>query len=186
MKHLLALSVALVFAPAAVGAQSAPVPAAADASAPNSQLRAAREQFRAQMQTARLQTRARLLAALTPAHRTAVANIFGQLALAANPNPRAAAQALDAVLAPAEKESILSIAAAERANMQALMQQQRATIESTLSAEQRAQMAQRDAQRQAFMQSHPRRAYVPDAGAIVLRTLGGFGGGPAGMHGHLM
>jgi len=142
------------------------------------------QQLRAQFEQARLQTRARLLAALSPAHRTAVANIVGQLVLTANPNPRAAAQALDAVLAPAEKQSVVSIAEAERTSAKALMQQQRAVFESTMTAEQRAAMATREANRQAYMQSHPRPAHVADPGSIVLRTLGSFGDGD--MHGHMM
>jgi hypothetical protein len=108
---------------------------------------------------------------LTPAHRTAVANIVGQLALTVNPNPRAATQALDAVLAPGEKQSILNIAAAERANTQTLRQQQKVVFEANLTPAERAHAAQREAQRQAYRQSHPRPAHVPDPGAIVLRTL---------------
>jgi hypothetical protein len=138
-------------------------------------------QVHAQAEAAHVQTRARMLAALTPAHRTAVANVIGQLALAASPNARAGAQALDAVLSPAEKQSILNIAAAERSNMHALMQQARTTFESTLSADERARMEQHKAKMQAQRQSRPRPPYAPDPGAIVLRTLGTFGG--PGMHG---
>jgi hypothetical protein len=135
------------------------------------QQQAALRQLRVQFQQSRLQTRARLLTALTQAHRTAVANIVGQLALTVNPNPRAAAQALDAVLTAGEKQSILNIAAADKANTQALRQQQKVVFEATLTAAERAQATQREAQRQAYRLSHPRPTYVPDPGAIVLRTL---------------
>jgi hypothetical protein len=63
------------------------------------------------------------------------------------------------------------------------MQQSRAAWESTLSADQRAQLAQREAGRQAFRQSHPDGSWpgATDPGAILLRTLADVGG-PA-MHG---
>jgi hypothetical protein len=84
------------------------------------------------------------------------------------------------MLAPAEKQSIVNIAAADRANTQALMQQQHTVMAASMSTAQQAAMAQRQAKRQAYMASHPRAAHVPDPGAIVLRTLGSFGGGPGG------
>lgn len=181
MKLFVMLSFALAFAPSASFAQSAVAPGAptitGDRPSLTPQQQAAMQQLRTQFQQTRLQTRARLLAALTPAHRTAVANVVGQLALAENPNPRAAAQALDAMLAPAEKESIINIAAAERANTQALMQQQRTVMAASMTAEQQAKMAAREARRQSFMASHPHPTHVPDAGAIVLRTLSTYGGG---------
>lgn len=139
------------------------------------------QQVHLQMEQVRLQTRARMLAALTPAHRALVANVVGQLVTSVNPNPQAAAASLDALLAPVEKQSIVNIAAAERSNVRALMSQQRAAFESTLTADQKAALAQREVKRQAFMQSHPRPARVADPGEIVLRTLGDVGGGP-GMH----
>lgn len=185
MKRPLVLSLLLVLVPVMAAAQTAPMPEAAGGPMITPQQRAAMTQMRAQVEAARSQTRAAIIAALSPGHRAQVANMFGQLALTANPNPRAAAQALDAVLAPGEKQAIVNIATTERANMRALMQQQRAAFESTLNADERARMAQRDAKRQAFMQSNPRAAHVPDPGAIVLRTLGNFGAmdGPGGMHG---
>jgi hypothetical protein len=195
MKRSIVLGFMLVFAPVVAVAQTTPA-TTTTTTAPfgrptlTPQQQAAMQQVRAQFQQQRLEMRASLLQALTPAHRTAVANVLGQLALTANPNPRAAAQALDAFLAPAEKQSILNIAATARNNMKVLMQQQRAIFSASLTPAEQAKMAQRQAQRQAFMQSHPRTAYVPDAGSIVLRTLGTFGaeghGGPGAMHGHLM
>ena len=175
MSRAVLLSLVLAFAPAVAVAQTAPLPTSGGAPALNAQQQAALRQLRIQFQQSRLQTRARLLAALTPAHRAAVANIVGQLALTSNPNPHAAVQALDTILAPAERQSILNIAAAERANTQTLRQQQKAVFEETLTAAERAQAAQREAQRQAYRQSHPRSLHVPDPGAIVLRTLGSFG-----------
>lgn len=143
------LSLVLIFAPTAAVAQLSPQPMS-PTSTLTAQQQGALRQLRVQFQQSRLQTRARLLAALTPAHRTAVANIVGQLSLTVNPNPRAATQALDAVLAPGEKQSILNIAAAERANTQTLRQQQKVVFEANLTPAERAQAAQREAQRQAY------------------------------------
>ena len=183
MKRFVAFALALALAPATALAQVPPPPETAGVAAPSAQQMAAMQQVHAQMEQFRLQSRARLLAALTPQHRAAVANVVGQLALSPNPDPRAAAQQLDAVLAPAEKQSIVNIDAAERANMHALMQQARAAFEASLSTEQRARMAQHAAQMHAFMQSHPRPAKVSDPGSIVLRTLGNFGFGSFGVIG---
>jgi hypothetical protein len=183
MKHSLVLSLAFALTPVGALAQGAPPPPP-DAGAPTAGQRAAMQQLHAQMEQNRLQTRSRMLAALSPAHRTAIANIVGQLVLSPNPDPRAAAQALDAALSPAEKQSVLVIHQTDRANMEALMQQHQAQFESSMTPEQRAEMQQREAKMQAFKQSHPR-PEANDAGLIVLHTLGTFGGhemhGP-GMH----
>ena len=114
-----------------------------DGAAPNTAQIVAMRHVHAAAAAERVHTRSRLLAALTPAHRTAVANIIGRLAVTADPDRRAAAASLDAVLTPTEKQSVVSIATAERSNMHALMQRARATFESTLSAEQRAALPQR-------------------------------------------
>lgn len=107
--------------------------------------------------------------------------IAGQLVLSPNPDPRAAAQSLDALLSPAEKQSIVNIATTEGANMKALMQQHMAAVASTLSASEQAKMQEHMARMQAWEQSHPHPAFN-DPGEIVLHTLSNMGGGP-GMHG---
>jgi hypothetical protein len=176
MKRSIMLSLALAFAPVAGLAQGAPSPGPPGMesnSVPTSAQMSAMRQVHAQAEAAHVQARSRLIAALSPADRTAVASIFGQLALAPNPDLHAAAQSLDALLTPAEKQSVVSIAAAERSNMHALMQQARAQFESTLSPDQRERMAQRHAKMEDMRQNHPLPA---DPGAIVLRTLGAFGG----------
>jgi hypothetical protein len=78
--------------------------------------------------------RAQILAALSPQHRAAVASAVSALTLSANPDPHAAAQALDVVLTPAEKTSIVNIDAAQRASFEALMEQQMAAFALTLPA----------------------------------------------------
>ena len=67
------------------------------------------------------QARAQILAALTPAHRTLLANVVGGLAVAANPNPDEAAARLDAALSPGEKDAILRIHADMRSKLEGMM-----------------------------------------------------------------
>jgi hypothetical protein len=176
MKRPLLLLLALTLAPAPVFAQVTPPSADAGSIAtPSPQARALMQQSRAQLAQIRQTVRVRMLAALTPAHRTMLANAVGNLVLAVNPDPRAVAAQLDAVLAPAEKQAIIAIDAAGRTSSRAIMQQQRAAFESTLSADQKARIAARQAQMAAYRQSHPRPTRVPDAGMIALRTLGAVG-----------
>lgn len=183
MKRPLFLMLALVFAPAPVLAQvTAPADAGSFAT-PSPQARALMRQSRAQLAQIRQTVRVRMLAALTPAHRTMLANAVGNLVLAVNPDPRTVAAQLDAVLAPAEKQAIISIDAAGRTSARAIMQQQRAAFEATLSADQKAEFAARRVQMAAFRQSHPWPAHVPDAGTIALRTLGAVGREPMGEYG---
>jgi hypothetical protein len=182
MKRSIVLSLALALAPVAALAQSGPPPGPppTDGSAPTTAQMTAMRQVHAQAAAAHAQTRSQLLAALTPAHRATVANVAGALLVSANPDPRAAAASLDAVLSPAEKQSVLTITTAERRRMQALMQQARSTFASSLSAEQRARLAQREAKMRTLREGRPLPPDAADPGAILLRTLAEFGG--PGMH----
>jgi len=188
MKRSIVLSLALMLAPASALAQSEPPgpppDGAAAFSTPSPAQRAAMEQFRTAAQQYHIQTRSNMLASLSPAHRSALASLVGQLALTPNPNYKAAIAQVDAMLSPNERTSIVNISTAERNSMHALMQQQRAAMASTLTPAQQSEMAQREAKRQAFEASHPRPTHVPDPGAILLRTLaspaGGWGGGHHG------
>ncbi len=176
MKNSLALILALALAPAPAFAQAGPPPDVAAMPSPNPQALAAMQQSRAQLEALRTQTRTRLLTTLTPAHRAMFANVIGQLALSIQPNATAAATQLDAVLSPAEKQSVLAIEAAQRANAKAIMDQTRAAFEAGLTADQRARMDQHRAQMDAARQSHAGgMTRTPDAGMILLRTLGNIG-----------
>jgi len=153
------------------------------AHAPTAAQRAAMQQMRAQLEQVHLQTRSQMLASLTAQHRAAIANIVGQLALAPNPDPAVAARQVDLLLSAGEKQSVINVAANARNAMHSLMEQHRAQMESTMSADQRAQMAQREAKMEAFRQSHPR-TQVSDPGTIVLHTLAAIGGFRGEMRGH--
>ncbi len=113
MKYALGLiSLVFLLAPAAAGADESSPPPSAPAAMGTPAVGERRgfhdmRQERAQFEQLRLQARTQVLGALTPAHRALLANVVGQLAVAPNPDPRAAAKQLDAALSPAESKAIL-------------------------------------------------------------------------------
>jgi len=91
-------------------------PSAADMA----KLKADMAKLRAEMasqEAAHKATRAKILAALTPAHKAYLANLVGQLAIAANPDPVAATAKLDKILTASERSQILAIHKAAMAQM---------------------------------------------------------------------
>jgi len=173
MKRIGLLTLAFLLTPVAGFAQDAPPPdpppaadAAAPAGGPNPQRFAEMRQNRAQMEQLHTQARAQMLGALSPAHRTLLANIVGQLAISANPDPRVAAQQLDAVLTAGEKQSILSIHTQLRAQMRTMMEAARARAEASLTPEEKSDMAAREAKWQ--NRPHPDMRATPDAGRELL------------------
>jgi hypothetical protein len=188
MKRLVAiLSLGLLLSPSLAFAQESPAQPAPARSTPNAQMRTLMEQARTQMVQIHAQARNQMLGSLSPAHRTAVANVVGQLAIAQNPNPALAARQIDAVLTQAEGQSILRTHAAAKAQMLTLRTQMRAQFESSLTPDQRAQM---EAHRAQLAQQHPggmnARPSSTDPGTILLRALSPAGaghwmhGGPGG------
>ena len=122
------------------------------------------------------QLRAKVLGALTPAHRNQLAAVIGQLAIAASPDPRAAIKKIDAFLSSGEKQAILSAA-------QAFMSQQRAQRE--------AMMAKFRAANPNFPSPHPMRSgemkerHTGDAGELLFMLV--TGGAPGmGAHGFML
>lgn len=128
-----------------------------------------RQQMHAQMQqmeTLHKQFRTQVLAALTPAHKQLYAQIVGNLAIAASPDPRAAAAQLDAALSASEKTTILN-AHKQFASQMMVMRKQ-------------------------MLANHPRpkpsgspwphhsrgshKPFTPDAGQILLAMAGGHDG----------
>jgi hypothetical protein len=87
------------------------------------QQRSAMRNFMEQARKLHQQYRSQMLAALTPEHRQLLATLAGQLATSDNPDPRAAAQKLDAALSPAEKQGVVNAANTLRTQMQKLHQQ---------------------------------------------------------------
>ncbi|MFN2461810.1 MAG: hypothetical protein ABR591_14210 [Candidatus Velthaea sp.] len=70
-----------------------------------------------QMQQMRAQERTQMLNALTPAHRSLLAQVVGNLAIAPTPNLDDAARQLDAALSANEKQAIVAARDAMRAQM---------------------------------------------------------------------
>jgi len=158
-------------------AQVAPATLASGNVAPDAdhaQIHALMQQANRQLQQLHQQTRTQMLTALTPAHRTLVANVIGQLAIAPNANPQAATQQLDTVLSGGEKQAIVNLDAGWKASVHHVIQAERARFQSTLTAEQRTFMS--------ILESHvhvaePTQPPSFDPGAILFQTL------TAGWHG---
>lgn len=145
----LAASLALTAAPALAQLAPAPQP-------PGPVMRAQFKRMHAHMEQIHRAERSRILAALTPAHKALFAQIVGQLAVAAAPNPKAAAAQLDAALSSAEKQAIVNSAKSAHRQMHAQM----------------------EAMHKAFMAGHApghrlvrvRTAHTPDPGRILLHV----------------
>jgi hypothetical protein len=80
-----------------------------------------RSQMRQQMMQMHQQFRSDVLGALTPAHRQLLAQTVGGLAIADNPDPKAAAATLDAALSASEKSAILAAAQKMHDQMKSMM-----------------------------------------------------------------
>jgi hypothetical protein len=124
-KHFLAIALALVALPAAALADpttsaQAPAPLTpAQRQAISSQRQAF---FQKEMQMHQ-QLRTQILDALSPDHRTAVADAIGQMVIAASPDPAATAKQIDGLLSSGEQQRILSLHSAFVSQSQAMMQQ---------------------------------------------------------------
>jgi hypothetical protein len=109
-----------------------PAFALADDQAPSGPPPAVRAEFvqmHQKMEALHTQARSQILSALTPAHKAAVANVIGQLAIAPNPDPEAAARQLDALLSPGERSQILRVHESMRTEMRSMMEQMHSQME---------------------------------------------------------
>ena len=182
MKSIALLGFAFAMSPVLAAAQQSPPPDAA-ASFPHPSF-AAMQQMHGQMEQIHKQARAQILGSLTPAHRTMLASVVGNLAISANPDRAAAARTIDASLSQSESRSILATEAAARDQEHALMTTARTQFEASLTAEQRTAMQQRMVAHQAERPDGAMRQHTPDAGMTLLDVaIGGehhgFGlGGP--------
>ncbi len=124
-KHFLALALALVALPCAALADpndsaQAPSPLSpAQRQAMSGQIQA----FRQKEMQMHQQLRSQILEAVSPGHRTAIADAIGQMVISASPDPAATAKQIDGVLSSAEQQRILSLHGAFVTQSQALMQQ---------------------------------------------------------------
>lgn len=157
-KLSLALAAALALLPAVAPAQQNPPPPPGGMQSISPQLRAAMHQMR----TLHEQFRTQVLNALTPAHRTMVANALGQLAISSNPSPKAVAAQIDGALSANEKQQILAAHQSFVKQMIAFHQQ----VESQMHAG-----AGMPPQHAGAWQKHGMMSQMPSAGEIVLHAL---------------
>lgn len=129
-------------------------------------------QLHEQMAQAHRDERAKILAALTPAHRALVASLVGQLAVAADPDPAAAAAKLDAALSPSEKKAVLGIHQSARELLHTAMEKAHAQMLASLPPDQQQQIQARMDQMHGGSSAMQRRApsQEPSAGQLVLMT----------------
>lgn len=180
-----ALLLTLGFAPVLVAAQTSnPPPCAPSATPAAAPMRmspqlmqehmAAFRRFHQQAETIHRATRAKMLAALTPAHRAFVGRVLGLLAVATTPNQRAAVQRVDAVLTASEKDAILAAQRSEMEQMHAQMQQMRTQMQQ-MRAQMQSQMGTArgtvTTMHAGEMGEHRHAHHAPDAGAALLRGL---------------
>jgi hypothetical protein len=114
--------------------------------------------------------RTQVLAALSPAHRELLASIVGNMAIAANPDHKAAAGRLDAALSSSEKSAVLAAHTSAMTQMHDAMH---------------AMMLKRQAAQGGQSMNRPKRQHgqrhAPTAGEVVLMVTSGHGE----MHGRM-
>jgi Spy/CpxP family protein refolding chaperone len=184
MKRL-ALALAIALAPVAGFAQTdvSAAPPAPDGMAPNPAMMQAMRATRAQMRQLEMQTRTQMLASLSAAHRTQIATLVGQFAVAPNPDRATLEKQIDALISRGEAQSIVNAATAERTTSRSLMESARAQFESSLTPDQLAKMKDREAKMDAMHAQFEAR--TPDPARELLRTIFMSGlemRGPGGPH----
>jgi hypothetical protein len=141
-------------------------------------------QYAEKMRAAQSSARATVLSSLTPAHRALLARIAGQLAVSTNPDRRAAARQLDAVLSSREKSVILSQQSHVMSQMRAYGEQMHHQMTSMMTQAQRSQMQTMMAHHGGMMMRHHERRLANDPGAALLRMAMREGGPMMVMMGH--
>jgi len=149
-----------------------PIAAAADDDNGPSQLSPAQrqavhqtfERFAGQEEQLHLQMRAQILNSLSSVHRRAVGATIGELAIAANPDPAAAAKRLDMILSPGERQRVLTAHSSFYQQSRQLHDQMRNELRSEMPADthQSSDNHERD---NAMGQTQP------DAGMVLLGVL---------------
>ncbi len=171
MRKLLVLFALLASIPVLVFAQAQPVPSPSGAPRPRPDFGAMRASMQ-QQETLHKQFRAKVLGAITQAHRNLLASLAGQLAISASPDPQAAIKKLDAALSSGEKQAIINAA-------QSFMTQQRALHQQMLV---KFRAANPNMPSPRPMPSGRERMHrTPDPGALLFMIATGEGHGPGMM-----
>lgn len=174
---VVALSLALTLLPVSALAQTAPTSVRSITPAQRQAMYQQFQQFHQREEQLHQQFRAQILGALSADQRNQAANVIGQLAISANPDPRGAAAQLDSMLSQGQKQSILNAHNTFRAQSKALHEQMMRQMRSSMPGgppmgEHAGMMKGMEKMQQ--MQ--------PDAGMILLHVLSGGGhdmmGGP--------
>lgn len=153
---------------AALAATAAPTLAQNAPPTPNPAMRQQFQQIHSRMQQIRTAERSQILGALTPANRSLLATVAGQLATSVTPDYKGAASRLDAALSAGEKQAIINAAQSARTQMHSMMQSMRAQMPAQPNRPAPPEMGEHHAQR------------TPDAGRILLGLA--IGGEGMGMH----
>jgi hypothetical protein len=169
---IVALSLALTLMPVGALADDQQNPAGAPTQAQRQQMYQTFETFHQKEEQLHQQFRAQLLGVLSPVHRTAVANVIGQLAISSNPNEQQAAAQIDAMLSPGERQQIINAHTTFRTQSKTLHEQFREAMKSEMPDHPMGPMGEHPGM---GMQQN-RTEMQPDAGRIVLGVLGHMGG----------
>lgn len=146
---------------AALAATTVPTLAQGVPPTPNPAMRAQFQAMHSRMRQIHTAERSQILNALTPAHRSLLASIAGQLATSATPDYKGAVARLDSTLSSSEKQNIINAAQSARTQRRSLMQSLRSQMPN----------APENERRREFRHHTPR---TPDAGRILLGlTMGG-------------
>lgn len=140
------------------------------------------QRFMSQEMQMHQQMRWQILQSLTPIHRRAVAATIGDLAIAANPDPEAAAKRIDAMLSPGERQRVISAHNTFRSQSMQLHDQMRAELRSEMPADMQSHFMNHDESRE--KEEAARRPM--DAGTILLHVLSPHGMMGMGEHGGSM
>jgi hypothetical protein len=141
--------------------------------APSSPHAAVFEQVHQKMAQIHNQARSQILASLTPAHKAALANIVGQLAIAPNPDVDGAARQIDTLLSTGEKQSIVRIHDQAKAQMRSVMEAAHQQMAASMPAGDHVVM---QAPKEAQERGEGTSAAAPDAGRMLLHMLIPHGG----------
>lgn len=183
---LIALSLALALGPVAALADNATAPAGPPQLTQQQRqaLHQTFETFRTQEEQLHKQFRQQIIGSLSPAHRTAIAGIIGNLAISPNPDPAMAAKQLDGLLTQGEQQRILSLHQAFKTQGRALHEQMRKQIESELPNMPKPPNGEKWQQQR----EHQMQTRTLDAGTVLLHVLShdGMGGMEMGMGHHGM
>ena len=162
MKTLIAtLSLAALVGPVAALADTTSTQGPPNAAQMQSRM-AEFQQIHQRMEQIHTQARQEVLSSISPAHKTQIANLLGQLAISEKPDIDATARQINALLTPAESQAVVRIHNNARSQMSALMEQ----VHSQMQRQAPAGAPQHQFKTMPYSSNHPQ-----DAGHLVMFML---------------